>query len=46
MDGGAAQIDGRLNVGDKLILVRNLPVSPYLPSLSIVGGNSVNCFGL
>jgi len=27
MDGGAAQIDGRLMVGDKLILVRNLPVS-------------------
>ena len=26
MDGGAAQVDGRLAVGDKLILVRNLPV--------------------
>lgn len=27
MDGGAAQLDGRLAVGDKLIVVRNLPVS-------------------
>lgn len=27
MDGGAAQVDGRLAVGDKLIAVRNLPVS-------------------
>ena len=27
MDGGAAQIDGRLAVGDKLVVVRNLPVS-------------------
>jgi len=26
MDGGAAQLDGRLSVGDKLILVRNLPL--------------------
>ncbi|EFX75703.1 hypothetical protein DAPPUDRAFT_214226 [Daphnia pulex] len=26
MDGGAAQVDGRLAVGDKLILVRNLPL--------------------
>ena len=26
MDGGAAQLDGRLVVGDKLIIVRNLPV--------------------
>jgi disks large protein 1 len=26
MDGGAAQADGRLNVGDKLIAVRNTPV--------------------
>jgi hypothetical protein len=29
MDGGAAQVDGRLAVGDKLILVRNLPVRIY-----------------
>jgi len=27
MDGGAAQVDGRLQVGDKLVLVRNLPVT-------------------
>ena len=27
MDGGAAQMDGRLAVGDKLVVVRNLPVS-------------------
>ena len=27
MDGGAAQIDGRLVVGDKLVAVRNTPVS-------------------
>lgn len=27
MDGGAAQVDGRLAVGDKLVVVRNLPVS-------------------
>jgi len=26
MDGGAAQVDGRLQVGDKLVLVRNLPL--------------------
>jgi hypothetical protein len=26
MDGGAAQIDGRLLVGDKLVAVRNTPV--------------------
>ena len=32
MDGGAAQVDGRLAVGDKLILVRNLPVRPVPPS--------------
>ena len=29
MDGGAAQVDGRLQVGDKLVLVRNLPVIIY-----------------
>lgn len=27
MDGGAAQVDGRLQVGDKLIAVRNSTVS-------------------
>jgi len=27
MDGGAAQTDGRLVVGDKLVAVRNTPVS-------------------
>lgn len=30
MDGGAAQLDGRLSVGDKLILVRNVPVNELL----------------
>lgn len=28
MEGGAAQVDGRLLVGDKLVAVRNTPVSP------------------
>ena len=30
MDGGAAQVDGRLAVGDKLVAVRNFPVSYIL----------------
>nr|CAD7460424.1 unnamed protein product [Timema tahoe] len=29
MDGGAAQIDGRLLVGDKLVAVRNTPVNTF-----------------
>lgn len=29
MDGGAAQVDGRLVVGDKLVAVRNALVSKY-----------------
>lgn len=27
MEGGAAHVDGRVNVGDKLVAVRNTPVS-------------------
>ncbi|KAL1464407.1 hypothetical protein WDU94_004057 [Cyamophila willieti] len=34
MDGGAAQVDGRLQVGDKLIAVRNSTVSVSNLSLS------------
>lgn len=36
MDGGAAQVDGRLVVGDKLVAVRNALVSKhiYIPSLA------------
>lgn len=30
MDGGAAQVDGRLIVGDKLVAVRNTLVSIYI----------------
>jgi len=30
MDGGAAQVDGRLVVGDKLVAVRNAVVSKYI----------------
>ena len=33
MEGGAAQVDGRLAVGDKLIAVRNTNVSPQLSGL-------------
>lgn len=29
MEGGAAQVDGRLAVGDKLVAVRNMPVSCF-----------------
>lgn len=33
MDGGAAQVDGRLVVGDKLVAVRNAAVSKYIDCL-------------
>nr|CAD7255719.1 unnamed protein product [Timema shepardi] len=33
MDGGAAQIDGRLLVGDKLVAVRNTPVNNFFLTL-------------
>lgn len=34
MDGGAAQVDGRLVVGDKLVAVRNALVSKSIKSFS------------
>lgn len=39
MDGGAAQIDGRLKVGDKLVAVKNTMVRCNLPSFILYNKN-------
>jgi len=31
MEGGAAALDGRISVGDKLAAVKNLPSEPFNP---------------